>query len=45
MTLFSRFLALALLATLVVCSAVVLTGGHPQTALTDIGSLYHRVAR
>jgi len=44
MTTFSRFLAVALLATLVVCSAVVLTGGHPQMALDDIGRLYNRFA-
>ncbi len=44
MTLFTRFLGLALLATLVLCVVVVLTTGHPQTALNDIGDMYHRVA-
>ncbi|MDQ6798540.1 MAG: hypothetical protein M3011_11090 [Actinomycetota bacterium] len=44
MTLFTRFLGLALLATLVLCVVVVLTAGHPQTALNDIGDMYHCVA-
>jgi len=44
MTLFSRFLLLALLAALLLCSVVVLTQGHPQTALNDAGDLYNRLA-
>ncbi len=43
MTLFSRFLGLTLVAAIVLCAVIVLTTGHPQTALHDIGDLYHRV--
>jgi len=44
MTKLSHIVGLASLATLVVCLAVVLTGGHPDAILRDIGDLYHRVA-
>ncbi len=43
MTVFARFLGVALVAAVVLCVVVVLTAGHPQTALNDIGDLYHRV--
>ncbi len=42
-TLFTRFLGLALLVVIALCVVVVLTSGHPQTALNDLGDLYHRV--
>jgi len=44
MTLFTRFLGLALLATIVLCVVVVLTVGHPQVALDNLGDLYRRIA-
>ena len=40
----SHIVGLACLATLVVCLAVVLTGGHPEALVHDLGDLYHRVA-
>ncbi len=43
MTTLSRVIGLAFLVTLVVCLAVVLTGGHPNTLVTDLGDLYHRI--
>jgi hypothetical protein len=43
MTLFSRFLAVALVAALALCVVVVLTTGHPNTAFDHLGDLYHRV--
>lgn len=43
MTSLSRVVGLAFLATLVVCLAVVLTGGHPDTLVSDLGDLYHRI--
>jgi len=45
MTLFTRFLGLALLATLALCVVIVLTTGHPQHALDNLGDLYRRVAQ
>lgn len=44
MTLFTRFLGLALLATCALCVIVVVTTGHPQTAINYIGDLYQRVS-
>jgi len=43
MTLFTRFLGLALLVTVAMCVLVVVYAGHPQAAVNDIGDLYHRV--
>jgi len=43
MTLFTRLLGLALLATLALCLAVILTTGHPQHALDNLSDLYRRV--
>ncbi len=45
MTLFTRFLGLALLVVIALCVVVVLTSGHPQTAINDVGTLHHRVTR
>ena len=43
MTTLSRITGLAFVVTLVVCLAIVLTGGNPETLLHDLGDLYHRV--